>query len=420
MAKFIIQGGKKLKGEVCISGAKNEATKLVAASVLTDQDVVINNTPHILDLEKMLEIIRSMGGRAEWTGEHQVTLNCKNINPQKIDHTKVRQLRASIVFIGPMLARFGKIDFPTPGGCIIGNRPMNIHFSIFEKMGAQVTTDETGTIHKFSTSGLKGTTILPEFSVTATENAILAASLAYGTTIIKTAACEPHVVDLIKCLNKMGAKIKWINNHVLRIVGVKKLNGVEHTVISDTIDVGTFAVLAAATKSDIKIKNVVPQHLDIVLKKLKEFGVNMEIGKNYLHIKSGGTLNALPKIDTNIYPGFPTDLQQPFAVLATQANGSTLIFERIFEGRFKYVSELQKMGANIEVLGPHRVLITGPTPLQGCEVKSYDLRAGATLVIAGLLADGETIIHEAEMVDRGYENIVGRLKELGADIQRID
>lgn len=419
MAKFIINGGKPLAGEVDIPGAKNEATKLVATAILTKEYVIINNAPHILDFEKMLDIIRSMGGRAEWTGDHQVTLNCKHIDPEKINQNLVKQLRASIVFIGPMLARFGKMGFPTPGGCIIGNRPMNIHFTAFEKMGAKIEDDSINVMHRFSTDGLKGAKILTEFSVTATENVILAAVLAEGKTIIKTAACEPHVVDLIRCLNKMGANIRWIANHTLKIIGVEKLSGVEHTVIPDTIDIGTFAILAAVTKSDIKINNVVPGHLDAFLEKLREFGVNLEAGSNYLHIRPS-EIKSVNKIETNFHPGIPTDLQQPLAVLATQASGTTLIFEKIFEGRFKYVSELIKMGASIIIANPHQIIINGPTPLYGTEVKTFDLRAGATLIIAALLADGETIIHDAEIIDRGYENIIGRLQKLGAEITRVE
>jgi len=420
MAKFIIHGGKKLSGEIEVRGAKNEATKLIAASILTNEDVVINNAPHILDLEKMLQIIKSMGGRAEWTGEHQITLNCKNLNPEKIDQTLVRQLRASVVFIGPMLARFGKIDFPTPGGCIIGNRPLDTHFLAFEKLGVKVEKINNE-LYRLTTNKLIGSEIvLQEFSVTATENVLMASCLAQGKTILKIAACEPHIVDLIKFLNKMGAKIRWIGNHKIEIQGVEKLQGVEHTVISDTIEVGTFAVLGAITKSNIKIKNVNLNHLDLVLLKLKEFGVNFEVGENFLKINSSGELKSVKKIETNIYPGIPTDLQQPLALLATQASGPTLIFEKMFEGRFKYVSELQKMGANIIQANPHQIIINGPTPLHGTQVESFDLRAGATLILAGLLADGETIIHEAEIVDRGYEDIVGRLQKLGADIQKVE
>lgn len=418
MAKFIINGGKKLSGEIEVRGAKNEATKLVAASILTDEDVIIHNAPRILDFEKMLEIVRSRGGRAEWINKHSVILNCKNIQPEKMDQKLARQLRASIVFIGPLLARFGKINFPTPGGCIIGNRPMDTHFNAFKKLGVQILEDEQ--LYKLSTKKLIGTEIvLQEFSVTATENILMTSCLAEGKTILKIAACEPHIIDLIKFLNKMGAKIRWIGNHKIEIIGVEKLHGTEHTVIPDMIEAGTFAILGAVTKSDIKIKNFVSDHLDLFLLKLKEFGVNFEIEEDWLHVKPSGNLKAVNKIETNIFPGIPTDLQQPLALLATQASGSTLIFEKMFEGRFKYVSELQKMGANIQVLGPHRVLITGPTPLTGREVKSFDLRAGATLILAGLLADGETIINEAEVVDRGYENIVERLQKLGADIKKV-
>jgi len=420
MAKFIIHGSKKLSGEIEVRGAKNEATKIVAASILTDQDVVINNAPHILDFEKMLEIIRSMGGRAEWTGDHQVTLNCKDIDPQKIDQEKVRQLRASVVFIGPMLARFGKIDFPTPGGCIIGNRPMDTHFLAFEQLGAQITK-VNDKLYRLTANKLIGNTVvLQEFSVTATENILMAATLAQGETVLKIAAVEPHVGDLVKCLNKMGAQIKWLTNHTLLIKGVEKLSGVEHTVIPDTIEAGTFILLAAVTNSSIKITHLNPNHMDLFLLKLKEFGVNFEVGQDYILVKPAGELKAVKKIETNIYPGIPTDLQQPLAVLATQAAGPTLIFEKMFEGRFKYTSELQKMGANIINANPHQIIITGPTPLYGTEVKTFDLRAGATLIVAGLLADGETIINEAEIVDRGYEDIVGRLQKIGADIQKIE
>jgi UDP-N-acetylglucosamine 1-carboxyvinyltransferase len=263
MSKFIIHGGKKLSGEIEVRGAKNEATKLVAASVLTDQDVVISNAPRILDLEKMLEIIRSMGGRAEWIDGHSVILNCKNIDPQKMDQKLARQLRASIVFIGPLLARFGKLDFPTPGGCIIGNRPMDIHFSAFEKMGAKIEEDRENNSYKFSTNKLQATKILTEFSVTATENVILASVLTSGKTQIKTAALEPHTENLIRCLNKMGAKISGLGTHTLEIEGVEKLHGAEHTVIPDMIEAGTFVILGAVTRSEIKIKNINLEHLDL-------------------------------------------------------------------------------------------------------------------------------------------------------------
>lgn len=417
MAKIIIQGRKKLKGEVEIFGAKNEATKLVAAACLTDEEVVIDNAPRILDFETMMEIIRSMGGKAEWTGEHQVTINTKKINPQKINQKLVKKLRASVVLMGPILARFKKINFPTPGGCIIGNRPLSTHFDAFEDLGVKIEADKESNSYKLLADKLRANEIiLNEFSVTATENILMLASLVPGKTILKIAAAEPHVEDLVKFLNKMGAKIKWIGNHVLEIEGVKKLSGTKHEVIPDTIDAGTFIILGVVTKSNILVKNIEPSHMDAFLKLLQKMGAHLEIGKDFVRVSPSGRLKAVKKIETNIYPGIPTDLQQPLTLLATQAEGTTMVFEKMFEGRFNFVSELKKMGASIEILDPHRLVVNGPVPLTGTEVKSFDLRAGATLLLAGLLAEGETIINEAEVVKRGYENIEERLTKLGAEI----
>lgn len=421
MSKFIIEGRHKLEGEVEIFGAKNEATKLVAAACLTDQDVVINNAPRILDFERMMEVVRSMGGRAEWTGDHQATINCRDIDPAEIDQKLVRQFRACVVFIGPLLSRFKKIDFPVPGGCVIGNRPLDVHFIAFGKMGAKVEYDSRDNLYHLAAEQLNGKHIvLSEFSVTATENIIMAAVLAKGKTTLKIAAAEPHVEDLCHCLNKMGAKIKGAGTHTLEIEGVEKLTGIEHAVIPDTIDAGTFICLAAATKSHLTIKNIEPHHMDLFLERIKDMGIRLKIGQDFVQVEPSGVLRALNKIETNIYPGVPTDLHQPIAVLATQCDGTTMIFEKMYEGRFNYVSDLNKMGANIIIADPHRIIINGPTPLYGQEVKSYDLRAGATLIIAGLLADGETIIHEAEMAERGYEDIIGRLTKIGAKIEKVD
>jgi len=310
MSQFIIYGREKLGGEVEIFGAKNEATKVVAAAILTDEDVIINNAPRILDLEKMMEIVRSMGGLAEWTGEHQTTINCANIDPEKIDYKLVKKLRASVVFIGPLLARFRQLKFPTPGGCIIGNRSLDTHFNAFKTLGADIKEDWQNDIYEFNNVGLKANKIvLEEFSVTATENVLMAAVLVRGKTIIKIAACEPHVENLVSCLNSMGAKIKWAGNHILEIEGVEKLHGTTHTVIPDTIDAGTFVILAVATKSNLLIKNINPDHLDLFLLKLKEFGVNFETGPDFVRVKPSGQLKAVKKVETNIYPGIPTDLQ---------------------------------------------------------------------------------------------------------------
>lgn len=417
MAKFIIHGGKPLRGKITAGGMKNAATPIIAAALLTSEECVISNVPKISDVDRMLEILKSLGAKAEWTGDHEVTICAKDADLRMMDEKKVKSMRSSILFLGPMLARFKKVVIPEPGGCIIGNRPPDTHFYALEKLGAKITRSDGNFI--LETAGLVGSLIiLPEFSVTATENVLMAASLAKGRTEIHLAAAEPHVQDLIKFLNEMGSKISGAGTHTVVVDGVEKLHGARHTLIPDQIEIGTLAVAAAVSGGEVTIENVVPGYLDIVLLKLQEAGVNLEAGENFLKIKPSDNLKAF-RLQTLPYPGFPTDLQAPFGVLATQCRGTTLIQDPLFEGRMGYVGELLKMGANAIVADPHRVVITGPTPLQGQEIKSFDLRAGATLIIAGLIASGETIINEAEIVDRGYERIDERLNALGADIRRV-
>jgi len=418
MAKFIIEGGKPLHGKIRAGGMKNAATPVIAATLLTSEECVISNVPKILDVMRMLDILKSLGAKAEWTGDHEVTICAKNIDIKSLDQKAVKSMRSSILLLGPLLARFGKVSIPEPGGCIIGNRPPDTHFYALEKIGARINR-ENG-YYQIETDGLVGSiVILPEFSVTATENLVMAASLAKGKTEINLAAAEPHVQDLIKFLVKMGAKISGAGTHKLIIEGVEKLHGARHVLIPDQIEIGTFAVAAAVTRGEIEIQNIAPEHLDIILLKLKEAGINFEVGGTFLKVKPSINLRAF-RLQALPYPGFPTDLQAPFGVLATQCQGTTLIQDPMFEGRMSYVSELVKMGANAIVADPHRVVITGPTPLYGQEIKSFDLRAGATLIIAGLIASGETIINGAEIVDRGYEQIEKRLGDLGAKIKRIE
>lgn len=428
MAKLIIQGGKKLKGEVRIAGMKNAATPIIAATLLTQEECVIGNVPRILDVEKMLAIIQSSGVAVSWTGDHELTLQAKEVDPAKINRDSICALRSSVLLTGPLLTRTGALDLPEPGGCIIGNRPLDTHLHVFETMGVTVTRNN-GT-YEFRGLPTAATIVLPEFSVTATENAIMAAVLAKGVTTIKLAAAEPHVQDLCAFLIKMGAHISGMGTHTLVIEGVAKLHGATHTLIPDQIEVGTFAALAAVTRSDLTLRPVVSEHLESIGTMLKAAGVRYQIKNEKSKTKNGAeALNALHimpsshlqgfKVQAMPYPGFPTDLQAPAAVLATQCKGTSLIHDPLFEGRMGYVHELIKMGANAIVADPHRVIITGPTPLYGQEIKSLDLRAGATLVIAGLLAEGETIIHEAEIIDRGYERIEARLKALGATIERV-
>lgn len=396
---------------------KNAATPIIAATLLTSEECVISNVPKISDVMRMLDILKNLGASVEWTGDHEVTICTKDADIKLLDEESVKCMRSSILFLGPMLARFKKVTIPEPGGCIIGNRPPDTHFYALEKLGAKVA--RTNGHFNLETDGLVGTLIiLPEFSVTATENLLMAASLAKGETEVHLAAAEPHVQDLIKFLGEMGAKISGTGTHTLKISGVEKLHGARHTLIPDQIEIGTLAVAAAVSGGEVTIENIIPEHLEIILLKLKEAGVNLEVGKDFLKIKPSAGLRAF-RLQTLPYPGFPTDLQAPFGVLATQCNGTTLIADPLFEGRMGYVGELVKMGANAIVADPHRVIITGPTPLAGQEIKSFDLRAGATLIIAGLIASGETIINEAEIVDRGYERIDERLRGLGADIKRI-
>ncbi len=417
MSKFIIEGGEALEGTIEVLGMKNAATPIIASTLLTSEECTISNVPRIVDVLRLIEILESLGAQIKWVGEHQLTICTKDVDIKSLDKKAVKSMRSSILLLGPLLARFQKVLMPEPGGCIIGNRPIDTHLYAFQKLGAKVTK-ENGYIY-LEAKDLKGSLIiLPEFSVTATENLIMAACLAKGRTEIRLAAAEPHVQDLISFLRKMGANIIWTGNHCLAVEGVEKLHGANHNLISDQIEVGTFAVAAAVSRGEVLIKNVMLEHLDIILLKLKEAGVNFELGENYLKIKPSTDLRAF-RLQTLPYPGFPTDLQAPFSVLATQCRGTTLIQDPMYEGRMGYASELVKMGANAIVADPHRIIISGPTPLYGQEIKSFDLRAGATLIIAGLIAEGETIINEAEIVDRGYERIEERLGALGAKIRRV-
>ncbi len=418
MAKFIIKGGNSLSGKVEIGGMKNAATPILAATLLTDEECIIDNLPRIKDVENLIKILENLGSKIEWLGEHKLKIKNNQISPVSIDKGLVQSMRSSILLLGPLLSRFKTVNIPEPGGCIIGNRPIDTHLYALAELGAEI--EKKGNNYLLKADKLIGKKIvLPEFSVTATENLIMAAVLAQGTTEIHLAAAEPHVQDLCHFLNRQGAKIRGIGTHTLIIDGVKKLRGVEHSLIPDFIEAGTYAVAAILTKGKVRIEKIVPEHLDIVLLKMSQIGVNFQVGKDYLEVGDSFSLKSF-RLQTMPYPGFPTDLQAPFGLLATQCEGTTLIQETLFEGRFGYLRELIKMGANAIVADPHRVIINGPVPLYGREIKSFDLRAGATLIIAGLIAQGETIINEAEIVDRGYEKIEKKLALLGAKIERIE
>jgi len=424
MAKFIIKGGKKLEGEIEVKGMKNAATPILAASLLSDSPCLIENLPRITDVDNMIKLLDNLGAKIKWQDNHSclpdrqtLEISCRSLRLNKLNKKTIQSMRSSILLLGPLLSRFGQVNMPEPGGCIIGNRPIDTHLYGFKKLGTKIK--EIKGNYCLKANSLQGTTIiLPEFSVTATENLIMASVKAKGETIIKLAAAEPHVQDLCRFLNKMGAKIQGIGTHTLKIKGVKKLNGVRYKIIPDQIEAGTFAVLAAATKSKILIKNVIPEHLEIILLKLEQIGVKFELFANQLLIYPSKSLKPF-NLQVLPYPGFPTDLAAPFAVLASQVQGTSLIQDPLFESRMSYVPELIKMGANAIIADPHRVIINGPTPLYGTEIRTFDLRAGATLIIAGLVASGETVINQAEIVDRGYEKIEERLSRLGAEIKRI-
>ena len=365
----------------------------------------------------MIEILESIGVDIEWIGARKLRIQAKDVDPEKMDYSLVGSIRASILLIGSLLTRFKKFKIPHPGGCIIGARPVGVHFQALEDLGAKITQDDK--FYYFEADKLIGKKIiLKEFSVTATENLMMAASLAEGTTTIKIAAIEPHIQDLGKFLNKMGAEIKGGGIHSIIIKGKENLHGAEHSISPDPIEAGTFMIAAAASRGKVLVKDINPDHLDLVLEKLKEFGVSLEINSDSVLVKAPTALKA-SKVEARTYPGIPTDLQAPFAVLAAQANGTSLIHDTLYEGRMGYINELSKMGANALICDPHRVLITGPTPLYGQEITSFDLRAGATLIIAALIAEGESKINEAHQVDRGYEKIEERLRGLGADIKRV-
>lgn len=414
---FEINGGKKLKGTIEVRGSKNAATPIIAAALLTKEKCVISNMPLIEDVFRMLEILESMGARINWLGKRTVSIQCKNINPGAINFNLVKKIRSSILLLGPLAARFNNFKIYHPGGCVIGTRPVDTHFDAMHKLGVQVK--QKGKIYLIDSSRKKAAAVvLKELSVTATENAMMLAAGLPEKTVIKIAAAEPHVEDLGKLLVKMGAKIKGLGTHTLTIYGNKKLHGAKHEIIPDANEAATFLIMGAATGSKIRVRNAKEEHLDLVLEKLREFGAGFKTGKDYIEVIPAGKLKAVARVDTRPYPGIPTDVQAPFGILATQAQGKTLIHDSLYEGRFNYVSEINRMGAKARALDVHRAEIIGPAKLKGKIIKSFDLRAGASLIIAALIAKGKTIIKDAYQVDRGYEKIEERLAQLGANIKR--
>jgi len=416
MSKLKIQGGKKLRGTIHVHGSKNAALPLLAASLLTRETVRLTNVPQILDVQRMMQILESVGVRVA-PSNNGVALTAARVTPAALDLQLVGQLRGSILLLGALLGRVGKVDLPEPGGDIIGARPIDVHLDAFEQLGA-VITHKRGRVQIDGSGMNAGVVTLREFSVTATENVMLAAARLPGTTTIHVAATEPHIVALGELLTKMGARVSGTGTHTVQIVGTRKLKGARLENIPDMLEAGLFILLAAATKSPLTIENVPVDYLALFFKKLDDIGVRYEIDGTTVKVKPSPlksfTVQALPQ------PGIATDLQASFAVVATQARGTSLIHDPMYESRFRHCDELLKMGASVTVCDPHRVVIEGPTPLKGQRINSLDIRSGATLIMAGLLARGETLIDDAEMIDRGYAELMERLQALGAQIERVD
>lgn len=416
--KFIINGGKPLRGEIEVRGAKNAAFPILTASLLTKEECIIENLPLIEDVFRMVEILKSIGVKVSWIGERTLKIKASDLAPEKVREDLICLLRGSVLLFGPLLTRLGKIKLPRPGGCIIGARPIDTHLDGFEQLGVSITKDRNKYILEFPKKKGKEV-ILNEFSVTATENLMLFASLLPQKTVIKGADQDYQVQELAKFLRKMGVKIKGAGTHEIEIAGSQKLKGVRHRLIYDPIEAGTFILTVAATKGNVLIKNVELPFLEFPLKKLKDFGVPYQIlDKKTIRILPWKTLK-IDKIQSLPYPGIPSDLQSAFGVLATQSKGSTLIHDPLYEGRLKYLEEINKMGAEIYFADPHRAIINGPTQLYGKELGPLDLRGGAALIIAGLIAKGQTTINNIYQIDRGYERIEERLQKLGADIKRV-
>lgn len=418
MQVFEIIGGKKLSGKIAVCGSKNAATPIIAATLLTPDTSIIHNVPRIEDVFRMLEILESMGVQVSWQDEHTIEVTPGAYDVSKLNQHLVKKLRSSILLLGSLSATQQAFSLSQPGGCVIGARPVDTHMDALEKLGVRVARTEEG--YQIDATGRRAhKVVLRESSVTATENVLMLASVLPGTTAVKLAACEPHVEDLCHFLITLGAKIEGMGTTNLIITGQGVLHGGEHTLIPDANEAATFLILGAATGSELTVVNAREEHLDAVLEKMREFGVSFEVNKNEITVRPN-TLQAVSKVDTRVYPGIPTDVQAPFGILATQAMGETLIHDPLFEGRFNYVQELEKMGGHAKVLNPHQVVVSGKTSLKGTRIKSFDLRAGAALIIAALCAEGKTVIEEIYQVDRGYEHIEERLQAIGADIKRVE
>ena len=416
MQKMFIEGGHELNGKVRISGAKNSAVALVPAAILADSNVTIEGLPEISDVYTLGELVEEIGGKVTWDGQ-TVNIDPSEMISMPLPNGKVKKLRASYYFMGAMLGKFNKAVIGLPGGCHLGPRPIDQHIKGFEALGAKVT-NEHGAIYIRAKELIGARIYLDVVSVGATINIMLAAVKAKGKTTIENAAKEPEIIDVATLLTNMGAKIKGVGTDVIRIEGVSSLSGCKHTIIPDRIEAGTYAILAAAQGKEVIIDNVIPQHLESLLAKLREMGVSIEESDEQLLIITKKPLKSVD-IKTLVYPGFPTDLQQPFTTLLTKAIGTGVVTDTIYSARLKHIDELRRMNAIVKVEGGSGI-ISGPVQLEGARVKASDLRAGASLILAGLMADGITEVTGLEHVDRGYEKITEKLNNLGANVWRED
>jgi UDP-N-acetylglucosamine 1-carboxyvinyltransferase len=419
MDKFVVRGGNPLVGTIRVSGAKNAALPAMAAAILTDEPVILENIPDVRDIQTERNLLVSMGAEVELgygRAHHRTTLCCRNLVNPEAAYELVKTMRASTLVLGPLVARMKRARVSLPGGCAIGARPIDLHIKGLEKLGATIT-QEHGYIEASAERLRGGHIIFDKITVTGTEDLMMAAALAEGETVMENCAREPEVSDLAALLNKMGGKVEGAGTSTIRIEGVSKLRGARHRIIPDRIEAGTFVIAGALTGSDLIVANCEPQHLGALIEKLRECGVNLSTHGDSVRVIGPRSLKAAD-VSTEEYPGFPTDMQAQYMTLATQAEGSSLITENIFENRFMHSQELARMGANIKVEGS-RAVVHGKTPLSGAAVQCSDLRASASLIIAALVAEGETILDRVYHIDRGYERIEEKLRGVGAQIRRI-
>ena len=417
MDKLLIRGGARLKGEIRISGAKNAVLPIMAATLLADSPVVIRNVPHLRDVTTTMELLGRMGVQLMLNENMDIEVDARQIKSLYAPYELVRTMRSSILVLGPMLSRFGRADVSLPGGCAIGSRPVNLHIKGLQAMGASIDV-ENGYI-KARVKRLHGARLVMDIvTVTGTENLMMAASLADGTTLIENAAREPEVIDLANCLNKMGARISGAGTETIEIEGVDSLHGTEYRVLADRIETGSYLVAAAMTGGHVKLKDTCPETLDAVLQTLREAGAEIMVGEDWIELDMHGQRPQAVTVHTAPYPAFPTDMQAQFTALNVIAEGTGIITETVFENRFMHVQELQRMGAKIQLEG-NTAISSGVPQLNGAPVMATDLRASASLVLAGLVARGETLVDRIYHIDRGYERIEEKLSQLGADIRRV-